>query len=42
MVPTTAIVRLGETPWPKTAATHYHAELGLPDKDRAIKTFVVT
>ncbi len=29
-------------PWPKkTGATHYHAQLGLPDKGRAIKGFVV-
>ncbi len=24
-------------PWPKIGATHYHAQLGLPDKGRAIK-----
>ena len=24
-------------PWPQTGATHYHAQLGLPDKGRAIK-----
>ncbi len=24
-------------PWLKTSATHYHAKLGLPDKDSAIK-----
>ena len=29
-------------PWPqKTGATHYHAQLGLPDKGRAIKGLVV-
>ncbi len=28
-------------PWPKTGATHYHAELGLPDKGRAIKGLFV-
>ncbi len=28
-------------PWPKTGATSKHAELGLPDKDRAIKGMVV-
>ena len=28
-------------PWPQTGATHYHAQLGLPDKDRAIKGLVV-
>ena len=27
--------------WPKTGATHYHAQLGLPDKGRAIKGLVV-
>ena len=28
-------------PWPKTGETHYHAQLVLPDKDRAIKGLVV-
>ena len=29
-------------PWPqKTGATHYHAQLGLPDKGHAIKGLVV-
>ena len=28
-------------PWPKTGATQYHAQLGLPDKGRAIKGLVV-
>ena len=28
-------------PWPKTGATQYHVQLGLPDKDRAIKGLVV-
>ena len=28
-------------PWPKTGATHYHAQLELPDKGRAIKELVV-
>ena len=28
-------------PWPETGATQYHAQLGLPDKDRAIKGLVV-
>ena len=23
--------------WPKTGATHYHAQLKLPDKGRAVK-----
>ena len=27
--------------WPKTGATHYYAQLGLPDKVPAIKVFVV-
>ncbi len=27
--------------WPKTVATHYHAQLGLADKVRAIKRWVV-
>ncbi len=29
------------TPWLKTGATQYHAQLGLPDKSRAIKGLVV-
>ena len=28
-------------PWPQTGATQYHAQLGLPDKDRAIKGLIV-
>ncbi len=28
-------------PWPQTGATQYHAQLGLPDKGRAIKELVV-
>ncbi len=28
-------------PWPKTGATQYHAQLGLPDKGRAIKGLIV-
>ena len=27
-------------PWPQTGATHYHAQLGFPDKGRAIKGLV--
>ena len=27
-------------PWPQTGATQYHAQLGLPDKGRAIKRLV--
>ena len=28
-------------PWPTTGATQHHAQLGLPDKGRAIKGLVV-
>ena len=28
-------------PWPQTGVTQYHAQLGLPDKGRAIKWLVV-
>ena len=28
-------------PWPKISATHYYAQLGLPDKGRAMKGLVV-
>ena len=28
-------------PWPQTGVTQYHAQLGLPDKGRAIKGLVV-
>ena len=28
-------------PWPKTGTTQYHAQLGLPDKGRAVKGLVV-
>ncbi len=31
----------GGMPWPQTGATHYHAQLELPDKGRAIKGLVV-
>ena len=27
--------------WPKTGATHYHAQLGLSDKGHAIKELIV-
>ena len=27
-------------PWPQTGANQYHAQLGLPDKGRAIKELV--
>ncbi len=27
-------------PWQQTGATHYHAQLGLPDKGRTIKELV--
>ena len=33
--------RVGGMPWPQTCATHYHAHLGSPDKDRAIKRLIV-
>ena len=26
--------------WPKTVATHFHAQLGIPDKGRPIKGLV--
>ena len=29
-------------PWPQTGVTQYHAQVGLPDKGRAIKVFVVS
>ena len=32
--------KLEGMPWPKTDVTHYHAQLGLPDKVRAIKAMV--
>ena len=28
-------------PWPQIGATHYHVQLGLPDKGLAIKVLVV-
>ena len=37
----TLIVRVGGMPWPQTGATHYHAQLGLPDKGRAIKGLII-
>ena len=33
--------KVGELSWPKTGATPYHAQLGLPDKGCAIKELVV-
>ena len=30
-----------EMPWFQTGATQYHAQLGIPDKGRAIKELVV-
>ena len=33
------IVRVGEMSWIETDATHFHAELGLLDKGRAIQDF---
>ena len=38
---TILIDRIGEMYWPKTGAIHYHAQLGLPVKGRAIKEWVV-
>ena len=35
------ITRMTYMPWPQTGATQYHAQLGLPDKDRAIKGLIV-
>ena len=34
--------KVEEMPWLKTGATHYHAQLGLPKKVRAIKELGVT
>ena len=31
----------GGMPWPRTGATQYHAQFGLPDKSRVIKGLVV-
>ena len=39
---TALVVRVRGMIWPQTGATHYHAKLGLPDKGRAVKVFVVT
>ncbi len=33
--------RLEGMPWLQTCATHYHAQLGLPDKGRSINDLVV-
>ena len=43
MVPTAAISAYyyNLQPWPKTGATHYHAQLELPGKGREIKGLVV-
>ena len=32
----------GGIPWPKTGATQYYAQLGFPDKGRAIKGLLVS
>ena len=37
----TLIVRVRGMPWPRTGPTHYHAQLGLPDKGRVIKGLVI-
>ena len=34
-------ITVGIMTWPKTGATHFHAQLGIPDKGRAIKELVV-
>ena len=34
-------LRAGELSWHKSGKTHYHAQLGLPEKGRVIKLFVV-
>ncbi len=36
----TLIVWVGGMPWPQTGAAQYHAQLGLPDKGRAINGLV--
>ena len=46
IVPTAAkseelIVRVGGMPWPKIGDTHYHAQLVLQNKGRAIKELVI-
>ncbi len=35
------VKKLGGMPWPGTCVKHYHAQLGPPDKGRAIKGLVV-
>ncbi len=35
------IIIVVRMPWPQTGATQSHAQLGLPDKGRAIKGLVV-
>ena len=37
----TLLAKVGGMPWPKTGASHYHAQIGLPDKGYAIKVLVV-
>ena len=41
MLCATLIDRVGGLLWPKTDATQYHAQLGLPDKGHAIKELAV-
>ncbi len=36
------VVDVGVMPGPKTCATHYHAQLGLPDKCLGIKCFFLS
>ena len=47
MLPTAALsgarylqLEQGGMPWPETGATHYHSQLGLPDKGRVSYFFV--
>ena len=37
----TLIIRVDGMPWQQTGATHYHAQLGHPNKGRANKGLVV-
>ena len=37
----TLILLVGGMSWPKTGTNYYHAQLGHPDKGRAIKSMVV-
>ncbi len=35
------MLQVGGIPWPQAGATHYHIQLGLPDKGHANKGLVV-